>query len=233
MIKRFENKMVMLKALLRLLRLNQSLWQSSGPLINAVNELENLMNQIESTRLITDENHSGLVTEKTNLQNSLINKAFEIASLLHAWASMSGNSVLLKKVDFPISDLQRQRDNELASTCKGILALARENIGGLYQYQLNENDLNNLDNQINQYESGLPNHRISILERKAANEKIKELHASIDRILVDQLDRIMFRFNTTNPDFYTSYLNARKVVGYGTRHEKTPESTPDTNKPQS
>jgi len=31
---------------------------------------------------------------------------------------------------------------------------------------------------------------------------------------------MMFRFSTTAPDFYASYQNARKVVEYGTRHEK-------------
>jgi len=220
MIKRFENKMVMLKALLKLLRLNQSLWQDFLPFANAVNELKSLVAQIDATRLLTDANNSGIVTEKTDLQNLLINKAFEIASMLHALASSSKNQVLLKKVDFPISELQRQRDGELGSTCKGIETLARENMPALVGYPVSEPELDGFSTQIEQYVVGLPNHRISVSERKSANEKLKDLFKIADDVLINQIDRMMFRFSTTAPDFYASYQNARKVVEYGTRHEK-------------
>lgn len=220
MIKRFENKLVMLKALLKLLKLNRSLWQDFLPFVNAVNELESLVAQIEATRLITDANNSGIVDEKTDLQNLLINKAFEIASMLHAMASSTKNQVLLKKVDFPISELQRQRDGELGSTCKGIEALARENMPALVGYPVSPPELDGFATQIEQYVAGLPNHRVSVSERKAANEKLKDFFKMADDVLINQIDRMMFRFSTTAPDFYASFLNARKVVEYGIRHEK-------------
>jgi len=231
MIKRFENKMVMLKALLRLLRLNQSLWQDSVPFVNAVNQLEALIAQIEATRMITDENRSGMVAEKTKLQNSLITKAFEITSMLHAMASSLKNQILLGKVDFPISELQRQRDGGLASICKGIAILARENMPGLIEYKITEPELTGYEGQIAQYESGLPNHRVSVSERKAANVKLKDLHKQADDVLSNQIDRLMVRFSTANPDFYASYHNAHKVVDYGIRHDKPEDPVSDPNKP--
>jgi len=226
MIKRFENKMVMVKALLRLLRLNQPLWQDSVPISNAVNELEGLIAQIEATRLITDANHTGMITEKTNLQNSLITKAFEISSMLHALASSSKNLILLKKVDFPISELQRQRDGELASMCKGIATLTHEYMPALVDYPVTEAELEGFEELTAEYESGLPNHRVSVSERKAANEKLKDLFKMADVVLINQIDRLMFRYSTTAPDFYASYQNARKVVDYGIRHEKPEAEVP-------
>ena len=231
MIKRFENKMIMLKALLKLLRSNRSLWKDSVPFVNAVNQLEGLLAEIEATRLITDEDHTGLIVEKTNLQNSLITRAFEIVSILHAMASGTKNNILLGKVNFPISELQRQRDRELASTCKMIAVIARDNLPSLAGYPIAEPELAGFEEQIIQYEGDLPNHRVSVAERKAANVKLKDLHKQADDVLTNQIDRLMFLFRTAKPDFYAAYLNARKIVDYGTRHDKPEDSGKGDNKP--
>jgi hypothetical protein len=229
--KRFENKMMMLKAVLKLLKSNRSLWEDSNPFVNAMNQLEELIAVIDATRLITDEDHTGLVAEKTALQNSLITKAFEIVSMLHAMASSTKNKILLGKVSFPISELQRQRDRELATTCKGIALIARDNLPSLGGYPISESELVDFDEQISVYESDLPNHRVSVSERKAANAKLKDLYKEADDVLTSQIDRLMFRFSTAKPDFYAAYLNARKIVDYGTRYEKPEDDETDSNQP--
>ena len=231
MIKRFENKMVMLKALLKLLKSNQSLWSDSPPLVNAVSQIENLVTAIEATRLITDQNYSGMVTKKTKLQNSLITRTFELTSMLFAMASSTKNDVLMEKVNFPVSELHRQRDGGLASTCRGIAILAHENMPELAGYPISETDLVSYEEQIELYETGLPNHRVSVSERKVANSKLKDLIKQTDDVLSNQVDRLMIRFATLNPDFYAAYLNAHKVVDYGTRYEKPEEDDTDPNKP--
>ena len=231
MIKRLENKMMMLKAVLKLLKSKRSLWKDTVPFVNAVNQLEALIAEIEATRMITDEDNTGLVAEKTALRNSLITKAFEIVSMLHAMASSTKNNILLGKVSFPISELQRQRDRELASTCKGIASIAREHLPSLDGYSITEPELVGFDEQISAYEGDLPNHRVSVSERKAANAKLKDLYKETDDVLVSQLDRLMFRFSTAKPDFYAAYLNARKVVDYGVRHDKPEDDETDPNQP--
>jgi len=229
--KRFENKMVMLRALLTLLKANQSLWIDSPPLVNAVNQIENLIAVIEATLLITGKKYSGMVTEKTKLQKLLIIKTFELTSMLLAMASSTENDVLMEKVNFPISELQRQRDGELASTCKGIALLTHENMPALVGYPISEPELVSYQQQITQYEVGLPNHRVSVSERKAANAKLKDLIKLTDDVLNKQVDRLMIRFVTLHPDFYAAYHNTRKVVDYGTRYEKNDEDETDSDKP--
>ena len=187
--------------------------------------------EIEATLLITDEDHTGLVAEKTALQNSLITKAFEIVSMLHAMASSTKNNILLGKVSFPISELQRQRDRELATTCKGIALIARDNLPSLDGYPITEPELVVFDGQISAYEGDLPNHRVSVSERKAANAKLKNIYKEADEVLTSQIDRLMFHFSAAKPDFYAAYLNARKVVDYGTRHEKPDDDETDPNQP--
>jgi hypothetical protein len=69
----------------------------------------------------------------------------------------------------------------------------------------------------------LPSKRISASERKAANEKLKDLFLQVDDLLKNQLDRLMVPFRKSQPDFYASYQNARRIVNYGIRHKTTKE----------
>ena len=109
--------------------------------------------------------------------------------------------------------------------------IARDNLPSLEGYSITEPELVVFDGQISAYEGDLPNHRVSVSERKAANAKLKDLYKEADEVLTSQIDRLMFRFSTAKPDFYAAYLNARKVVDYGTRHEKSESNEADPNQP--
>lgn len=73
----------------------------------------------------------------------------------------------------------------------------------------------------------LPTHRVSIAERKAANEELKEIFSVTDILVNEQLDRIMVQFKNTAPDLYAASNNARMIVHYSIRYEK--EDKPQSN----
>jgi hypothetical protein len=218
--KQNENKLVMMKALLSFLKLNQAIWQNSAPFAAAVAELEELIAVIEVTRQITDLDQTGLVVEKKSLKAILVDTTFEIASQLVAMASKTGDQILLAKVNFPKSELEGQRDGGLASTSKTILTLGREKMASLVEYDITEDELSALEELIARYETSLPTSRVSVSGRKVNNAKIKDLFLNSNVLLKNQIKRIMTRYATSNPDFYAGYLNASKVVDYGTRYEK-------------
>lgn len=226
--KRIENKLIMLKAVLSLLQQNQPLWQDAAPLAAVYADLRGLVSQIEQLKQLTTQSNSGLVAAKQNLQEDLINQAFELASMLFAYARRNNDAVLQAKVDFTISQLRNLRDDELATKCLSVLSLGKSNEEALIEYGTSSKKLNMFEELTNQYIEQLPNRRVTVSERKMANEKIKNLLADAMLAASEQLDRMMVRFKSAEPDFYTSYLNARKVVDYGIRHEKPEvENTPD------
>lgn len=218
--KRLDNKLTMVKAVTGLLSQNEALLQGNAPLSAAASELLEIVGEIDATRQATLVNSSGLITEKENLQVSLIEATYEVSSMLYAYAERSGNKILRASVDFPISDLKKLRDGELNVNCKKILELANSNAGALIDYGITEEKRVALANRIAQYEQQLPTHRITVSERKTANDKMKKLIKQASDMVADQLDRLMVRYKTEHPDFYSSYLNARKIVDYGIRHEK-------------
>jgi len=218
--KKIVNKLIMLKAVLSLMKKNENLWMNSPALVTAYAELENLLNQIEQIQQIAGDSDSGLVNEKDTQKEALINKAFEIASLLFALATRTKDQVLLAKINFPISHLQNLRDTELPDTCTKIDELGRSNLSATNGNGLTDVELTVLENLIGNYKLCLPAHRVSVSERKAANLTLKESVTAANNLLTDQIDRLMFPFKSSKPEFYASYLNARKVIDYGTRHDK-------------
>jgi hypothetical protein len=226
--KRFENKMIMLKTVLKLLQQNEKIWNSSPPLVAAIAELKALIEQIEEIQQVTGEDNSGLSTSKNQKKEALIKRAFELASNLFAMATRTKDTVLQAKVNFPISDLENMRDSELASKCKSLAELARSYQPQISEYGSTVEKLTQFELLGEQFKSSLPARRISVSELKAANIKLKELLKQSTDLLNDQIDRMLVQFETTYPEFYASYLNARKVVAYGTRHEKPVNTdTPD------
>lgn len=218
--KKIVNKLIMLKAVLGLLKKNENLGMNSSNLVAAYAELENLLNQIEQIQKVTGDSDSGLVNEKDTQKEALINKAFEIASLLFAMATRTKNNVLLAKVDFPISVLQNLRDTELPQNCTKIADLGRSSLTATPDSGITDTELSILDNLIIQYKFSLPAHRVSVSGRKAANLTLKEMVKTANKLVTDQIDRLMVPFKANMPEFYASYLNARKVVDYGTRYDK-------------
>jgi len=221
--KKVENKLIMLKAVMHFMNQNQGLWQEIAPLSSTINELGGKIEYMEELRQITTTSSSGLVITKQNLKNDLIEQTFALASTLTAYAAQNNDAVLQAKVDFPISELRLLRDSELAPACRNVYMLAQqlgENIGN---YGITPEQLNNQATATNTYEQQLPTLRVTVAERKASNDKLKNLMAEAMLLVSEQLDRLMIRFKSSNADVYAAYLNARKVVDYGTRHEKTPE----------
>ena len=224
--KRIDNKMIMLRDIISFMKQNEAIWNNSAALVAAFYELENLVSQIEQILQTTGNDNSGLTEAKKLQIEALIKKVYELASALFALASKIKDPALKAKVDFTISDLRNMRNNELSKTSKNTLDLGRANLTALTEYGTTEGKLNNLDGQIEQYKSILPARRISVFEGKTANEKLKVLLKQALELLTDQIDRLMVPFATDKPDFYSSYLSGRKVVDYGTRHDKPDNPAP-------
>ncbi len=218
--KKKENKLVMLNATMSLLQQKRDKWKDMPPLLAATETVKGLLDQLELQKQLVGSDQTGQVIAKDNIQENLIASAFELSSLMTAFAAQTNDPVLQAKVDFPISKLRNMRDNKLGSFCRSLLKLASERETVLQQYGISATQISDLSTSIEAYEQQLPNHRISVSERKAANEKMKTLVSEAMQVTSDQLDRLMIKFKTTDPDFYTAYLNARKIVDYGIRHEK-------------
>jgi len=223
MLKRLANKLVMYQTVQSHLDRNKSLWTSVPAMATTINDFELLLAEIETYRKLTQENKKGITKLKAAQQALVIAHAYEISSVLYAMAITKNDEILAAKVDFTETDLLKKRDNNLVATCLNILEFATEHLAELIAYEVTADELIVLKEEINSFAENLNTGRVSVSERKAANEKLKIAFLQVDDLLKKQLDRIVVRYRKTEPDFYTTYQSLRHTVNYGVRHEKPKE----------
>ena len=223
MLKRLANKLVMYRAVQSHLDRNKSMWTSVPAMVTTINDFELLLAEIETYRKLTQENKTGITQQKAAQQALVIAHAYELSSVLYAMAIKKNDAVLAAKVDFTETDLLKKRDNHLVSTCRNILEFATEHLAELIAYQVTADELIVLNEEINSFAENLTTGRVSVTERKAANEKLKVVFLQVDSLLKKQLDRIVVRYRKTEPDFYTNYQSLRRIINYGVRHDKPKE----------
>lgn len=220
MIKRFLNKLMMIKAVLSFLKANAIVWNQVPDIVTDVDDLEALMNEIEATHRLTSDDLSGQTDKKDAEQEKLVSTTHSLSSALAAMAVRTGNEVLLAKVDFSASHLEKQRDQEQLITAMGIATLAREHLDDLSSGGITEADVDALEEQAIRFKESLPVNRVSVSERKTANKKLTELFKQADKLIKKRLDKMMVRYETADPAFYVAYQNNRMILDYGTRYEK-------------
>ncbi len=223
MLKRLANKLMMYQVVQSHLDRNKSLWISVAAMATTINDFELLLAEIETCRKLTQENKKGITQQKATQQALVIAHAYEISSVLYAMAIKKNDEILAAKVDFTETDLLKKRDNNLVATCLNIVEFATEHLAELNAYEVTADELILLKEEINSFAENLNTGRVSVSERKAANEKLKVVFLQVDDLLKKQLDRIVVRYRKTEPDFYTTYQSLRHIVNYGVRHEKPKE----------
>jgi hypothetical protein len=223
MLKRLANKLMMYQVVQSHLDRNKSLWTSVAAMATTINDFELLLAEIETYRKLTQENKKGITQQKATQQALVIAHAYEISSVLYAMAIKKNDDILAAKVDFTETDLLKKRDNNLVATCLNIVEFATEHLAELIAYEVTADELIVLKEEINSFAENLTTGRVSVSERKAANEKLKLVFLQVDTLLKKQLDRIVVRYRKTEPDFYTTYQSLRHIVNYGVRHEKPKE----------
>lgn len=214
---------MMYHAVQSLLNQNAVIWESVPAMRSAMRTFESLLAEIGPCQQITQQNKKGITQQKAAQQKLVISHTYEFASVLYAMAVQTNNPVLKGKVKFTETGLLKMRDAQLVSDCRMIANLATEHLADLSDYAMTESELLVLKEEIELFSEIIPTGRLSDLERKAANEKMKNLFVEVDALLKNQLDRLMIRYRESHADFYTTYHLLRRVVHYGIRHVKPQE----------
>ncbi len=215
-----ENKFAMIGTVIALLKQNVALWTSSTVFKVAVTDLESVKADIDNGRNGAEHGSRSSTTVKGAHREELENKAYEVISVVYAMATRTGNKGLQADMNYTLSDLQLMRDSKLVALSANVIGIIRENATALKDYSVTEESATMLDSLCSRFSSGSSAPRVAISERKAANESLDDLFGKADDILQNVIDKLMVPYKTSKPDFYSAYKSARKIVNYGTRHEK-------------
>lgn len=155
---------------------------------------------------------TGMVVDKSSSKQTLCEMTADIAGVIFAFASATGNQTLKQEVNFNLSKLLQTRDEQLAPRCQSIHARGIENKDALVDYGITPAKLAALQTAINNYAAETPKPRTALSQRKTLTSNLRQLFKDADAILTEQMDKLVSNFKAANPDFVATYETVRIII---------------------
>jgi hypothetical protein len=223
--KKFSNKMKTYRAVIQVWDENRALWEKIPILVLIYNEIGKLIADIEAADPSASVTTNGLTDGKHTDKDLFIAELFKITSAIFAYASRNEMADLKHMVNFPVSDLEKYREELLLKTYTTVVEWLNLHLTELADYGVTKEEIDNLKVLKTIYFKDSPTIRGVVTDRMAVSEMVGDLFSKIDKKLTDEADKLMERFLKPNPKFYNAYWYARNFIDYGVRHEKTDTGT--------
>ncbi len=121
-------------------------------------------------------------------------------------------------MDFSRSTIGYGREAAVLALVRDIHAAATEQIANLADYGITQAKLTALKKKIDAFEASLAKPRQQIASGSATTQNLQAQFAEADAILNKRLDKVVFQFKASAPDFFNAYQTARSIVDIrGTR----------------
>ena len=158
---------------------------------------------------------------------SLGNTAFEIGAAVHAFAVTTQDFALEGRVDFSRSTIVNGRESSVLARARDIHAAATAVGGDLVDFGITPAKLLAFKKKIDAFEATLGKPRQQIATSSAATTTLSQQFSEADAILNKRLDKLVFQFKESAPDFFNAYQTARSIVDIrGTRKTSKPTPAP-------
>jgi hypothetical protein len=214
-----EDKLSMYYAVQKVCSANVGVWNVLPAFATTFANFERYVAMLKKALETQGRDITGVSQDKDVLENSMIDKALEVADCIYAYATEIADFSIRSKVDFTRSFLKQSRDSFALQHCQLIHSEAKLLVGSLGDYGVTDVELNDLQAKINAFALILAGPRTAITERKGATENVDKIVKEVDTILKDKLDKLIIKFRVSSLDFYRQYFDARKIVSVGSRRE--------------
>lgn len=145
---------------------------------------------------------------------------------VHAFAVTTEDFALEGRVDFSRSTLVYGREAAVLARVRDIHAAATTHLAKLADYGITQAKLTALKKKIDAFEAALAKPRQQIATSSAATQTLAQQFTMADTILNKRLDKLVYQFKDSAPDFFNAYQTARSIVSL-----RGPRKTNDTPSP--
>ncbi|WP_430974460.1 hypothetical protein [Sunxiuqinia rutila] len=191
---------------------NTAKWNMIPIMLSSKNELDELIQRMEETNEKTDPKSSGVTSQKENVRLGLTDKVMMISGILQAYAAFNNDPALAHSMELFKSDLLKCREADVESKVAPIIDKARELLTELADFMLTEEMLLETETSLDSFKAliGMPR---TIRNRAfAAKSELQDLVDETNALLKNKIDKLMLRFEMTDPTFCDEYNRARVIV---------------------
>lgn len=182
-----------------------------GDFANKLIRFSQNISDIETISEKQQTSRKGIAGKKSILYTNLGIKAYDICTKIEAYAIITGNTVLADEIHFSKSKLTRASASKLRDRSLLIHEKAVANAAALVPYDITAETIAELKSCIDLFVESIPSTRSSRIEAKATTSKLRKLFKENDELL-EQFDLLVVVLRNTNPEFYNSYKDSRKII---------------------
>lgn len=206
---------------------HEATWTPLAAFAAGVSRFKGIIVEIQDSAQ-TQASRTGAANEKSYALEALGNAAFETAAAVHAFAVAQRDYELEGRVDFSRSSVSLGRETAVVSRCRDIHAAATAHVADLADYGITAAKLTALKKKIDAFETSISKPRQQVAESSAATVSLAEQFNEADEVLKKCLDKLVYQFKVSAPDFFNEYQTARSIVNIrgGRKTNDTPTPAP-------
>jgi hypothetical protein len=215
------NKYSMYRSVCKVLSSNESYFSGIKILYDSSKKFEECFSKIEELNQIKNTVSKGVVIEKANAGQALVNSILKVAGVLFVFAKNTKNENLKNISSVTHSELKRIRINDFITKAKNILKNAKNSEPALKEYYTEiAVDIKEFENHLAVYEKSLDIKETKTAERISVKTTLSQEFSKADEILKDELDKLIELIKANNLDLYQQYFAARTIKDLGVKKIK-------------
>ncbi|MCL5266867.1 MAG: hypothetical protein M1469_02040 [Bacteroidetes bacterium] len=196
-------------------------------LVTLVESFRSVVGAIQAKSEEVDKGTYGETKAKLKAGGNMTETIASLVGSLHSFAAERDDEELMHKSDVSESDIDRKRDAERAAYATSLTDLVEEHKTDLVEWGISDVDITEARAAIKSYKDSLDRRDSTRTNQEGQRETIDELFSRGDRILVRQMDKLVKRKKSENPDFVAEYVAARVIKDIAaTRSKPTNGDTP-------
>jgi hypothetical protein len=155
---------------------------------------------------------SGAAQATRDVRTSLGDLAYEIAGGVSSFAQKGKDPALAAKVAFSRSKITAGSGNVVSARIQGIIDVAVEHLESLGDHGITQAKVNSLKQRLKTYDQLRVLPRQAQAAAAAATKQLAQLFPQAALLLDYRIDRLVWQFRATQPEFFDKYQVARTVV---------------------
>jgi len=202
MTKEQENKMSMFVNVQKVTNFHNEVWKDHSGFVMLFKIYEDYIERIRQISMVQEGQITGVTKDKAKMRELMAEKGHKVETAVFAYASFSGNNKLQDRVSYTLSDLKYCRDTAVVDMLNVILTAGKQYLPELELFGIVQSDIDELESLIQNYSLTAEDPRQAITNRSRATAELKSALKEADKILKEQLDKVLFQFKEISFAFY-------------------------------
>jgi len=185
--------------------------------------IETICTKIGKHQVDQGKDLTGITTEKDVAFENLIDSTVEIAGAAYSYAHDLHDNVLMAKVNYKSTAIEKMTQSEVVATASIVLEEATKiPAADLANEGISTEEMSAYEQLIAHFNEIKSLNREAVIDRTGTTENLSSLFKEASTLLKNQLDRLALQFKRKDPEFYLKYKAAR-TVHTRSAHKKVPD----------